>query len=248
MKAALQVEAIKLIRSTVGIVATISLVVGITALCGGMMAAVASGDPQLTAKLGPDASLDWAGLLSAAAQITGAGGLLGFAVVAAWLFGREFADGTITSLFALPVSRSAIAAAKLVGFALWAAAVSLLLGLGILLLGIVLGFGVPDSAVLAALGRQTVLGIFSAAVAVPVAWVATATRSLLGGVACGIFLVVIAQVGVLVGAGQWMPIAAPALWAMSGGADAGGLVIAATFSAAAVLATLWSWHRLELNR
>ena len=62
-------------------------------------------DPQLLAKLGPVADGDWHGFLLGAAQITGAGGLGGFAVVLAWMFGREFGDGTIAGLFALPVRR-----------------------------------------------------------------------------------------------------------------------------------------------
>ena len=85
-----------------------------------MMAALASGDPQLVAKLGPGASRDWRGLVGVAAQISGAGGFLAFGVVGAWLFGREFTDGTITGLFGLPVGRGTIAAAKLAVYAAWA--------------------------------------------------------------------------------------------------------------------------------
>src|SRR3954447_10358126 len=103
MRGAMQFEALKPLRPSVGVIATAAIVVGVVALVGGLMAAIASGDPELTAKLGGDATLDWAGLVSAGAQITGAGGLLGFGVVLAWLFAREFADGTITGLFGLPI-------------------------------------------------------------------------------------------------------------------------------------------------
>ena len=186
-----------------------------------MLLAAGSGDPQLIAKLGPAASRDWNGFLLAAAQITSAGGLLGFGVVLSWMFGREFGDGTITGLFALPVRRSTIALAKLLVYGAWAAAMSLCLGILLLLVGLIAGLGPQDAGTWMALLRQVALGILTAAIAIPAAWAATLGRSVLAGVSVAIGLVVIAQVSVLAGAGGWMPLASPALWAMSAGA--GGL-------------------------
>src|SRR5699024_4261901 len=99
-------------RSPVGLLATCALLAGTLLLLGGITAAVVDGNPQIIAKAGPAASLDWSGLTAGAAQITSAGALVTFGVVLAWMFGREFADGTITGLFALPVSRGRIALAK----------------------------------------------------------------------------------------------------------------------------------------
>ncbi len=247
---ALRVETLKLARSPVGVIATIVLVVGIVAICAGMMTALRSGDPQVTAKLGPSASLDWTGLLSGSAQIIGTGGLLGFGIVAAWVFGREFADGTVAGLFALPAGRGTIAAAKLVVFVAWALVVSVAIAVALVLTGLLLGFGVPDGAATAALLRQVGLGAFNAGIAMIAAWGATAARSLLAGVATAIGLVVLAPVGVLAGAGGWMPVAAPALWAISGGAavSPAQLMTAALFAGLAGGATVWWWHRLQLDR
>ena len=250
MNAAIRVEAQKLVRSPVGVIGTLALVAGTLALLGGITAALASGNPELTAKVGVAATLDWDGLLAGAAQITSAGALLGFGVVLSWMFGREFADGTITGLFALPVSRATIALAKLAVYAVWAVAVSVLLTVGILALGLTLNYGAPSAETWAALGRQTVLTILTAAVAAPVAWVATLTRSLLAAVGGAIALVIVAQVGALAGAGGWMPLAAPAMWAMSNGTAANPMQLALTvaFSAAFVGLTCASWARLQLNR
>lgn len=250
MNAAIRVEALKLVRSPVGVIGSLALVAGTLALLGGITAALASGNPELTAKVGIAATLDWAGLLAGAAQITSAGALLGFGVVLSWMFGREFTDGTITGLFALPVSRARIALAKLAVYAVWAIVVSVLLTLGILALGLALNYGAPTAEVWAALGRHAVLTILTAAVAIPVAWVATVTRSLLAAVGGAITLVIVAQVGVLAGAGGWMPLAAPALWAMSSGAAVGPLQLTLTvaFSAAFIALTSASWARLQLNR
>ncbi len=250
MRAAMQVEALKLLRSSVGVIATAVIVGGLLALVVGVMAAVIAGDRALIAKLGGQAVAGWPGLLGVAAQITGAGGLLGFGVVLAWLFSREFADGTVTGLFALPVGRGRIAAAKLVVFALWAAAVSVTLDAVLVVAGLSFGFGAPDPQAWAALGRQLALGLLTAAVAVPVAWVATAARSLLAGVAAAVGLVVVAQVGALTGAGGWMPFAAPALWAISGGRAVSWLQLSVpvALALAVTAVVVVAWRRLQLDR
>ncbi len=250
MNQVVRVEALKLTRSPVGVIGSAAIVLGIAVLCSVMMAALASGDPQLVAKVGPGASRDWPGLVGVAAQISGAGGFLAFGVVGAWLFGREFTDGTITGLFGLPVARGTIAAAKLAVYAAWATVVSAAVVAVVLLTGLVLGFGTPDAGAWEGLGRLLVLGVLSAGVAVPTAWVATITRSLLSGVSVAIGLVVVAQVGVLAGGGGWLPLAAPALWAVSGGTAVSVVQLCGpvAFAAVAATATAWSWHRLQLDR
>ncbi len=105
-----------------------------------------------------------------------AGALLGFGVVLSWVFAREFTDGTITGLFALPISRGRIALGKLVVYLLWTAAVGLAVTLEVLILGLLLGYGPPGMATWSALGRLLVLVVLTGIVAVPVAWVATAAR------------------------------------------------------------------------
>jgi ABC-2 type transport system permease protein len=250
MKAALWAEAVKLAGSTVGRVGSLAIVIGISVLSGTMLAAASTNDPQLLAKLGPVADGDWNGFLLGAAQITGAGGLGGFAVVLAWMFGREFGDGTITGLFALPVRRSTIALAKLLVYGAWATAMSILLAIVLLAVGTLAGLGPVDSQTWGTVSRQVALGIMSAAITVPVAWAATLSRSVLGGVSVAIGLVVVAQVSVLVGIGGWMPLAAPALWAISAGAavTSAQLLLIVPFVALAVLLTATSWRWLQLDR
>lgn len=250
MNAAIRVEALKLARSLVGVIATLAIVVGMFALLGGITVGVASGNTELIAQAGPAAVLDWGGLLAGAAQITAVVAVLGFGIVLAWIFGREFTDGTITGLFALPISRSRIALAKLTVYAIWATLVSIALVLSVLILGLLFGYGLPESDTWAGLGRLWVLAVFSAGIAIPVAWLATLTRSLLAAVGATIALVVAAQVGALAGAGGWMPLAAPALWAMSDGTAVTAVQLALTVIVALVFTVLTctAWARLQLDR
>ena len=250
MRPAVWAEAVKLAGSTVGRVGSIAIVVGIALLSGAMLLAAASGDPQLVAKLGPAATHDWTGFLLAAAQITGAGGLLGFGVVLSWMFGREFGDGTITGLFALPVRRSTIALAKLLTYSVWAILMSLSLAALLLIVGLVAGLGPLTADTWLAAARQVALGAMTAAIAAPVAWAATLGRSVLAGVSVSIGIVVVAQVSVLAGLGGWMPLASPALWAISSGegVTSSQLLLVIPYFATCILVTARSWRTMQLDR
>ena len=250
MRAAMRVEALKLAHSLVGVIATLAVVAGMLALLGGITAGVAGGNPEMVAKAGPAGALNWDGLLAGAAQITAVASILGFGIVLSWMFGREFTEGTVTGLFALPVSRTRIALAKLTVYALWATVVSVALTAGVLVLGLTLAYGPPSSQTWGALGRVLVLALLSAGIAVPVAWVATFSRSLLAAVGCTVALVVIAEVGALAGAGGWMPLAAPALWAMSGGTAVTSTQLALALAVPGAFTALVcaSWSRLQLDR
>lgn len=251
MRPAIWAEVVKLAASTVGRVGSAAIVIGIAVLSGSLLlAAATTTDPQLLAKLGPVATGDWRGFLLGAAQVTGAGGLGGFAVVLAWMFGREFGDGTITGLFALPVRRATIALAKLIVAALWVTATSVLLALALTLVGTLAGLGPIDGDILAMLARQAALGVMSIAITLPVAWAATLSRSVLGGVGVAIGLVVVAQVSVLAGLGGWMPLAAPALWTVSLGTAVSPvqLSVLIPFGAVFVLLIAESWRRMQLDR
>ena len=79
---------------------------------------------------------------------------------------------------------------------------------------------------------------------------ASLSRSVLGGVSVAIGLVVVAQVSVLAGLGGWMPLAAPALWALSEGADVSvvQLSLLVPFGILTIVATAVTWRRLQLDR
>ncbi len=235
----------RVLRWTTGL-----MLVSVIALVAGLLVAMTLDDPQLTAKLGPVADLDgWPALLAIAAQITAAGVMPTLGIGLSWLVGREFADGTIPGLYALPVPRWAIALAKLIVYLGWTIVVSLTLTVTLLLLGLVLGDGVPDSAGWQALTRQLLLIILVGLTATPVAWAATLGRGLLPGIATAIGLLVIAQVMAFIGVGAWFPIVTPALWAISPGAvTAGQLALIPCVPLVFGALTLTAWHRLQLDR
>ncbi len=251
MIAAIVTELAKFWRSTVVRATTILTVLAIALICSTMLLAVGTANPQLAAKLGPIANPGgWVGYFGAAAEVTSAGGIFGFGVVLSWIFGREFTDGTVTGLFALPVSRTTIAAAKLIVYMIWAVVVSLVLVLVLIIFGLLFGLGPVTQDALPAIGRQAILGLLIAAIAAPVAWAATLGRSALAGIATAIGILVVAQVAVIAGADGWFTFAAPGLWAVSNGSQVSPLQLVMVIPLALVSfgAVLLAWKRLQLNR
>lgn len=129
-------------------------------------------------------------------------------------------------------------------------AASVLLALSLLVVGLAFGLGASAPTDWAGMVLQIVLTVLTGIVMLPVAWVATVTRSLLAAVGATIGLLVVAQIGVLSDAGGWLPFAAPALWALTSGAGVSALqlgLVAAVGGLGVALTTL-AWRRLQLDR
>ena len=101
-----------------------------------------SRNPDISRKLGlisakanlmADTATNWPAYLNLLAQLIAAGGFLFFCLIVSWVFGREFSDGTLKDMLAVPVQRSTILLAKFGVSAAWSAGLSLVIiafGLG----------------------------------------------------------------------------------------------------------------------
>ncbi|HEX2704620.1 MAG TPA: ABC transporter permease, partial [Candidatus Lustribacter sp.] len=146
MRTAIAVEWLKLRRSRVVVVTTAVLAGLLPVLAAGFMAAyLTGGDSQLAVKArGSVSGSTWWDYLSLDAQLLSVGALLGVGVVVCWTYGREFSDGTVAGLFALPVSRAQIAWAKALVVLGWGLATSVLAALVAIPLGVLLDLGWPS--------------------------------------------------------------------------------------------------------
>lgn len=154
--------------------ATALLILGIVAISASLSLASAHGNEQARAKLGPLADKEgWEQLNGMVAMISAPAALLGFGVVLSWMIGREFADETISGLFALPITRAQIVMAKLVVFWCWVVAVAVTLAVSCTALGLTFGYGLPLSADTAGLLRLLLVVVLTGLLAVPAAWAAT---------------------------------------------------------------------------
>lgn len=252
LQAALHVELRKARASRVMHTVAVLVVAGIAVLAGALVAAAQAGNPQILAQLGPLAGeTGWQLLTGVTAQITAVGALLGFGVALSWIVGREFTDGTIAGLFALPVSRPAIALAKMGVYLLWVLAVALGLSVLLLLAGLAVGAGDLDRDVLAQLGRQAVLVVLTGLIATPAGVAATLGRGTLPGIAATVVIVIVAQVTAIASpaVAAWMPLSTPGLWALSPEVvQPAQLATVAIIPAVFVTWTCAAWWWLRLDR
>ena len=253
MSPAYAVEALKLRRSRVVLVATLALVLVPAAMARGFLAAAEQGgnDPASLKAQAMLPGVGWTGYLGGLMQIYATAGLVGVGIVVGWSFGREYADRTVVSLYASATPREAVASAKLVLLTLWATAVGLAMVLVTWLLGLATGLGMPDDGDWRTAARMTALAVVSGLLALPVAAAASVGRGYLPAVGALLVLVVLAQVATIAGLGGWWPWSVPALWAIGPetGMPAIGvarlLLVPAAALVGAVLTVRW-WHHAEV--
>lgn len=248
---AASVELRKAVASRVLHSTAVLSIAGITVLAVALTLSANSGNEQIIAKLGPLAeTTGWSLLTGIAAQVTATGGLLAVGIALSWMFGREFTDGTISGLFALPVPRATIALAKLAMQILWVLCVAVGLAVMILVCGLAMDLGPLTGQVMLQLGRLVVLTALTGLLTFPAAWLATLGRGLLPGIAVTIAILVIAQVTVIAVPehAAWLPLAVPALWALApDDVHLGQLAAVAVVPIIFTILTLSSWQRLRLD-
>ncbi|MSP14783.1 MAG: ABC transporter permease [Chloroflexi bacterium] len=153
---------------------------------------------------------DWPAFFGMLSLGTAGGGAILFALITAWVFGREFSDHTAKELMALPTPRWVIVAAKFVLTALW------ILGLTLLIFVVGLGIGtavdIPGwSAELAATSFWTMLltALLTFMLMPFVALFASAGRGYLPPLGWAILSLAFAQIASVLGWGDWFPWAVP---------------------------------------
>src|SRR5690349_14953429 len=71
------------------------------------------------ANLAAYSATDWTSYLGYFGLLMAAGGFLVLILIISWVFGREFTDGTLKDMLAVPIQRSSILAAKFLVTAAW---------------------------------------------------------------------------------------------------------------------------------
>jgi ABC-2 type transport system permease protein len=217
MRQAIEVEWMKFRRSPVVLTTTVLIVVLVPLMCRGFLAAA---EAEGVGAIGGKASAmvvgeGWEAYFGLLGQMLAVTLFLGPGVVTAWVFGREYADHTFGSLFALPTSRGTIAAAKFAVLFAW----GVVLSGTVLLVAIALAFvtdvgDVADVAFGPAVARLGVAAVLSTLLALTIAYVASVGRGYLPAIGAIILLTAAAQIAVFVGTGGWFPYAAPGLYAV----------------------------------
>jgi ABC-2 type transport system permease protein len=207
----LATEFLKLRRSKVTWLTLVALSLGPLGI--GLMMWIVS-DPGRAAHLGllgqkadlSGLTATWPSLFSMMTTVIGTGGLLLLAFIVAYIFGREYSEGTAKNLLALPVARHWFVTAKLAVAAVW----WMLLTLAILAETLVIGFALqlPDFTVgLAAtsIGHALTAAAISYLLAPIVAWIATLGRGYMAPLGFALVMLLLGNLFSKTGWAEWFP-------------------------------------------
>jgi len=167
-------------------------------------------------------SADWPFYLSMFAQGMSIGGLLLFSLIGSWVFGREFADGTLKNLLAVPVPRTTIVLAKFIVVGLWSLILTVIMYATGLALGALIGLQQGSAEVL--LQGSVVLAVTAGLVIVdviPVALLASVGRGYLLPLGIMLLILGVANIIAILGWGNYFPWSVPGLYAGLSGEGAG---------------------------
>jgi ABC-2 type transport system permease protein len=184
-------------------------------------------NPEISQKLGlvsakanlmGYAATSWPTYLGLMAQTIAAGGFFVFCLITCWVFGREFADGTLKDMLAVPVQRASILLAKFIVAGVWSAA----LAAEILIAGLVTGalIGLPQGSPGALLQGSTLVAMTAGLVMVvvmPFAFFASVGRGYLLPIGVAILALIMANLVAIMGWGAYFPWAVPGLYAQGKG-------------------------------
>jgi ABC-2 type transport system permease protein len=174
------------------------------------------------------------------------GGIILFGIIQAFVFGREYAEGTAKNMLTLPVGRSALVAAKLTVSAIWFLCMAALVYAEAMVVG--LAIDLPGWSRELLLENARTVGVVVLEVlllsSVP-AWIAVASRGYLAPAGFAILLLVVGDLFAHTGWAPWVPWSVVFLTAGAAGAEApvpgagSAAVLAAVFLAGAAAIYLW---------
>jgi ABC-2 type transport system permease protein len=216
-------------------------------------------NPEISKKLGlisakanliAYAATDWPTYLGLSGQIVAAGGFFLFVLAISWIFGREFADGTLKDLLAVPVGRSSILLAKFIVVAIWSAALSIIMFITGLVMGVVIQLpGVSISVIFQDSALVVITACLTIEVVLPFALFASVGRGYLLPLGMAVLAMVMTNLVVVVGWGEYFPWSVPMIYAQGKSSLAPVSYWIVLFTGlAGMLATYLWWKYADQNR
>jgi len=229
---AIWAESLKIKRSKI-LWITILAFLFIPSMMGVLMFVIKN--PEFSSKLGMIGTkaamlrfgnVDWQTYFGLLNQIIAGVGLIGFAFVTSWVFGREYSDRTAKDLLALPTPRSSIVLSKFIVVAIWCVLLSFILfAFGLIVGGMIQLPGWSSEIAFHSACIFIVISMLTILLCTPVAFFASYGRGYLPPIGFAILTLIIAQFIGLVGLGPYFPWAIPALYSGAAGVESAQLGI-----------------------
>ena len=218
-----------------------------------------SRNPQLAQKLGlvsakanlmAYSATNWTLYLGLLTQMVAAGGLILFCLIICWVFGREFVDGTLKDMLAVPVSRFSIILAKFIVMAVWCSVLTLFLFIVGAVLGVMMGLPQGSfSVILQGSASAAVTTALVIAVVLPFGFLASVGRGYLLPMGAAFLALVMANLVSVAGWGEYFPWAIPGLFSQPKSAlGPASFVIVILTGLVGVAITYFWWKYADQNR
>jgi ABC-2 type transport system permease protein len=183
-----------------------------------------SKNPEVSQKLGlisakadllSYAGTDWPAYLELFGQLIAMGGYILSILIISWVFGREFTDGTLKDLLAVPVQRASILLAKYILVGIWSVALSLVIFLFGLLMGFILNLpGDSWTVITRGSGLIVITACLAIMVVTPFALFASIGRGYLLPIGLAILTMMVTNLVAIIGWAEYFPWAIPGLYVM----------------------------------
>jgi ABC-2 type transport system permease protein len=181
-----------------------------------------SKNPEISQKLGlvsakadllAYAGTDWPAYLGLFSQLIAAGGFVLFIMIISWVFGREFTDNTLKDLLAVPVQRASILLAKFIVVGIWSAALTLVITIFGLVMGVVLKLpGYSFKVIFQGSSQLIITACMAITVITPFALFASIGRGYLLPIGLAVLTMMMTNLVAIVGWGEYFPWAVPGLY------------------------------------
>jgi ABC-2 type transport system permease protein len=252
-------EALKARRSKVPLLASIGFT--LAPLMDGLFMFIMK-DPERAREMGllstkaqlAISTADWTAFFGVLTQAVAVGGTIVFAIVTAWIFGREFSDHTAKDLMALPTSREKIVSAKLIVVSIWV----FITTVWVYLIGLLVGNLVDIPGWTIQLARQSLFDVLACAsmsllLLTPIAFIASMGRGYLPPLGFAVLTIFFSQIVAATGWGDWFPWSVPALFSGVVGPRTEQLgihsyVLVFFTSVVGLALTFWWWQSADQTR
>ncbi len=218
-----------------------------------------SRNPEISKKLGlisakadlmAFSGANWTAFLNIASQMTFIGGFMLLILIIAWVFGREFVDGTLKDWLAVPVPRASILLAKFIVAWVWSLGLTGVILSVTLLMGAWLGLpGGASTVLLRGSGVILLTAVLTLPVSAPFALFAGLGRGYLLPIAAAVLTLMLTNFMLVLGWADYFPWAIPGLYAQGEAALApvSYWIVALTGLAGVVVTILW-WQYTDQNK
>jgi ABC-2 type transport system permease protein len=219
----------------------------------------AARNPEISQKLGlisvkanlvAYSSTNWSSYLGLTGMIIAAGGFFLFVLAVSWIFGREFADGTVKDMLAVPVQRSSILLAKLIVAAIWFILLTIVILIVSLIMGAVINLpGGSFDTILQSIFLVLITDCLVIAVSLPFALVASAGRGYILPLGLAVLTLILTNVVAIAGWGDYFPWAIPGIFAQGKNTlTPVSYLIAVLTGLAGMAGTYFWWKYADQNR